>query len=128
VLQWPGGQLLIGTTGVIIIGVGVFLASQGPRTSFEDQLDFGASAAMWRRVTLTLGVVGSLARGVVFALSGIFVVIAAATVDPRKAGGIDTALESLAHEPYGRVLLLLVATGFAAFGLFALAEAKWRIA
>lgn len=127
VLQWPPGQFLLGTAGVIVAIVGLFLASQGIRTSFEDQLDFENSTEFWRRVTLTLGVVGSIGRGVVFAMAGVLVVVGAATVDPQQAGGIDTTLRTLARQPYGQVLLLLAATGFAAFGLFTLAEAKWRI-
>jgi hypothetical protein len=127
VLQWPGGQYLVGTTGLVIIGIGAFLASQGVRTSFQDQLDFRRSNDFWRRTTLILGVVGSIARGVVFALAGVFVLVAAVRADPSDAGGIDTALRSLAHDPWGSVLLLVAAAGFAAFGLFALAEAKWRI-
>jgi hypothetical protein len=126
-LSWPGGQWLVGAVGLVIIGVGIFLISQGLRTSFEDQLDFGTTDSRWRTATLTLGVIGSLARGAIFALSGIFVVVAAATVDPSDAGGLDTALHSLSHDPWGQLLLVVAAAGFAAFALFALAEAKWRI-
>ncbi len=127
VLQWPPGQFLLASTGVVIAGVGLFLASQGLRTSFETQLDFDGSSEIWRRAALTLGVVGSVGRGLVFAMAGVLVVVAAATVDPNSAGGIDTALRTLAGQPYGQLLLLLAAAGFAAFGLFTLAEAKWRI-
>jgi Domain of Unknown Function (DUF1206) len=46
--------------------------------------------------------------------------------DPEKARGLDAALRALAQQAYGPWLLLLTAIGFAAYGLFSIAEAKYR--
>jgi hypothetical protein len=43
-----------------------------------------------------------------------------------KASGLDVALKTLASQPYGPVLLLLLAAGIAAFGVFALLDARFR--
>lgn len=126
VMQWPAGQVLVGIVGGIVVGVGVYLASEGPRRSFRDQLDQSGVARAWQRATTVLGVVGSLTRGIVFALAGVLVIVAAATTDPAKAGGVDVALKTVARQPFGRALLIAAAVGMAAFGLFTLAEAKWR--
>lgn len=126
VMQWPAGQYLVGIVGAVVVGIGVYLGSEGPRRSFCDQLDLSGVSAAWRRITVVLGVVGSLTRGIVFALAGVLVIVAAATTNPSKAGGIDVALKTVARQPYGRVVLLVTAVGMAAFGLFTLTEAKWR--
>jgi type IV secretory pathway VirB2 component (pilin) len=73
-----------------------------------------------------LGVVGSTARGVVIALAGVFVVVAAVREDPKKARGLDGALHELLQMTGGPVLLGLVAAGLVAFGLFGFTEARWR--
>jgi hypothetical protein len=53
-------------------------------------------------------------------------VVAALRYDPEKARGLDAALRALADQSYGMWLLLLIAVGFVAYGLFAVAEARYR--
>jgi hypothetical protein len=120
------GRLLVGAVGIVVVVVGCFLFSEGPRRSFADNLSFGRAAPAWRRLTLVAGVVGATTRGIVFALAGVLVIYAAVTARPAKAGGIDTALRTVARAPYGRAVLVIAAVGIAAFGVFALAEARWR--
>ena len=43
---------------------------------------------------------------------------AAIDYDPQKAGGLDTALHTIKNQPYGPVLLTVLAIGIAAFGLY----------
>jgi len=46
--------------------------------------------------------------------------------DPKKATGMDTALKTLAGQPYGTALLLMVAAGLACFGVYCLFDARYR--
>jgi hypothetical protein len=73
-----------------------------------------------------LGLVGGIARGVVVALAGVFLIIASMRFSPSKAEGIDGTLRAFAHTPLGPVLLVVVALGLVAFGLFSCCEARWR--
>ena len=57
-------------------------------------------AGQARRVVEPLGVVGHVARGVVFALIGVFLMKAAVEFDPSEAVGLDGALARLADQPY----------------------------
>jgi len=70
--------------------------------------------------------VGYVARGVVFALIGVFLVRAAWDYDPKEAVGFDGALAKLQQAPYGPLLLGLTAAGLVAFGLFCLVQARYR--
>ena len=79
-----------------------------------------------RSAVVNLGMVGGVARGVVFALAGVFLITAAVRFAPAKAEGIDGTLRAFAHTPLGPVLLILVALGLVAFGLFSWCEARWR--
>jgi hypothetical protein len=70
--------------------------------------------------------VGGVARGAVVVVAGVFLIIAAVRFSPSKAEGIDGSLRAFAHTPLGPVLLILVALGLVAFGLFSWCEARWR--
>ncbi len=79
-----------------------------------------------RRLVDITGVVGGVARGLVFATAGVFAVRAAIEYEPDKAKGLDDTLRSLADTPLGPWLLVLVAAGLVLFGLFSFAMARWR--
>ena len=70
--------------------------------------------------------IGTAARGAVFALAGVLVIEAAVTYKPSKAGGIDKALLTLRNQPFGEFLLILAALGLIIFGVYGLCEARWR--
>lgn len=122
VLEAPAGRWLVGGAGLVLAAVGVKFVADGLRRSFLDELDAGAD----RRWLEPLGVVGSVARGVVFLLLGWFVLRAAVQYDAREARGLDGALRALAGRPYGPALLLVVAVGLLAYGAFAALSARSR--
>ena len=126
VMQHPGGRWLIGVAGLIIVIIGVILASEGLRRRFMRYLRTSRMSPATRRVIRRLGVIGTVARGVVVALVGLLVTDAAVSHTPARAGGIDTALRTLRDQPLGEVLLLLAALGLVIFGIYGLCEARWR--
>jgi len=73
-----------------------------------------------------LGVFGHLARMVVFGLVGVFLIKAAIDFSPKTAIGLDGALAKVANRAYGPLLLGVVAAGLIAFGLYSLADARYR--
>jgi hypothetical protein len=126
VMRHAWGQWLVGIVGVIIAIVGLVLISQGLRRKFEKYLREGEMSPKTRRIVVRLGMVGTAARGVVFAIVGALVVDAAVTYQPSKAGGLSTALSTLRKQPFGEFLLLAVALGLIIFGVYGLCEARWR--
>jgi hypothetical protein len=73
-----------------------------------------------------IGLVGHLARMVVFGLVGVFLIKAAIDFNPQKAVGVDGALAMLQHNSYGPFLLGIVAAGLIAFALYSLSDARYR--
>jgi len=73
-----------------------------------------------------LGMTGTIARGLVFALAGVLVIDAAVTHKAAESGGIDKALLTLRDQPFGEFLVLLAAAGLIIFGVYGLCEARWR--
>jgi hypothetical protein len=125
-LSWPGGQLLVGAVGLLVIGVGIYFIWEGWRAKFTDELKLHEVGPTASKVVVQLGRIGRIARGIAFVLIGGFIVAAAVTYDPDKAKGLDGALKSLVDEPYGVVLLVLVGLGLIAYGCYGLAESKLR--
>lgn len=125
-MSHTGGRLLVGAVGVALLVVGVALVVEGVKKKFLKYLKRAEMTATTRSVVEKLGVIGTASRGLVFALSGYFVVSAAVTFDPKKARGLDGALKSLVTTPLGPWLLIAVALGLIAFGAYGLAEAKYR--
>lgn len=126
VFQLPGGRLLVGAAGLVVVGVGGWLVVRGVRTKFDENLDTRAMPGPVRTVVLVGGAAGHAARGVVIALAGMLLVKAALDYDPQEAKGVDGTLRTIAQQPYGKVLLLLAAGGLAAFGLLSFVEARYR--
>jgi hypothetical protein len=83
-------------------------------------------SARTRRAVELLGTIGTIARGVVFALAGVGVVAAAITHKASESGGIDKALLTLRDQPFCEFLMLAAALGLAVFGVYGLCEARWR--
>jgi hypothetical protein len=125
-LHHPGGQAIVIIAGLAFIGGGAYLAYRAFNKKFLKHLRMGSTSPAVRTAVQRLGQVGGIARGVIFATAGVFLVIAGADASPSKAKGVDSALRSLARTPLGPWLLIVVALGLVAFGLYSFCEARWR--
>jgi hypothetical protein len=126
VLGWPGGQWIVGVAGLIFIGVALYQGYKGVTLKFLDDDKTEKMGRLTERWITISGVVGHLARMVAFGLIGVFVVKAAIDYAPKNAVGLDGALEKLSRQTYGAFLLAVVAAGLIAFGLYSIAEARYR--
>src|SRR5690349_10298791 len=125
-MQHPAGRVLVGIVGLVIVACGIILVAEGARKKFMKQLQTGQMSARMRRVVKLLGMTGTIARGLVFALVGVLVIAAAVTHKAAESGGIDKALLTLRNQPFGEFLMILAALGLLVFGVYGLCEARWR--
>jgi hypothetical protein len=126
VLGWPGGVALVIIVGIVVIGIAAYQGYRAATQGFLDDLRLGEMSAREKTAATYLGVAGHAARGVVFALMGVFLVKAALEYEPQEAVGLDGALKEVAAQPYGAFLLGLVAAGLLLFGFYCLVEARYR--
>jgi hypothetical protein len=125
ILEMPWGRWMVGIAGLIVIGVGLLQIYQGIKKDFDSQIHFkplSGQKLMWVK---RLGRFGTVARGIVFALIGIFLIVAAYRANPGQAKGFDGALISLLHQPFGTYLMGIVAVGLAAMGIYSFLIALW---
>jgi Domain of Unknown Function (DUF1206) len=73
-----------------------------------------------------VGQVGNVAKGVSIGLIGILLGVAAVRHNPDEATGLDAALKGLAAQPYGPYLLIAVAVGIVAYGVFCFFDARYH--
>ena len=120
----PFGQILVGLVGVGIVVVAGGLAYQGWAEKFTDYLDVRGHSGRSGRAVVLLGKTGYLSKAVAIAVVGVLFVWAAATHDAQKSGGLDQALHKVLQQPFGPVLLIVIALGLACYGLFCFARAR----
>jgi hypothetical protein len=126
VLGWPGGQVIVAIAGLVLIGVGLYQGYEGVKKKFLEKSKTEQMSEKTEKAFTALGVAGHLARMVVFALIGYFLLKAAIDFDPKKAVSVDGALAAVAKASYGKVLLGIVAAGMIAFGAYSVADARYR--
>lgn len=122
-LATPGGVILIVLIGLIALGVGGYMILKGAKKKFLDDIT-PPTGTVGTAVTV-LGVVGYIARGVAIGVIGILFITAAFTSDASQAGGLDDALSALATLPFGQVVLVAIAVGFIAYGVYSFARARY---
>ncbi|MFF1687684.1 DUF1206 domain-containing protein [Streptomyces sp. NPDC058254] len=126
VLDWPAGQWIVAIAGAAVAAAGVWIAVRALRRKFQEHLKMSGMSPKIRQVVTVLGVFGGTARGVVFAAAGGFALTAAVQHKAGKAKGMDDTLRSFADTPVGPWLLMFIAVGLMAYGMFSWASARWR--
>jgi fumarate reductase subunit D len=125
ILTHPGGGPLTIVIGLvaILIGLGQFLEAY--RATFKEDLKGAEMSTSERDIAIKLGRFGMLARGVIFLIIGWFLVQAGMHHDAGQVQGFGGAFLFLLGQPFGRVVLGIVALGFVALGLHSFACARW---
>jgi hypothetical protein len=123
VLHWSIGPLLVVIVGLGVVAVGGYLVWRAFTGRPQDEPAVLDAAPRETPTLHVLGAVGNVARGAVVAFIGVFLVVAAVQNDPNDTVGLDGALKELLDEPLGGVLVVLVAAGFLAFGVYSIARA-----
>ncbi|UTS93278.1 DUF1206 domain-containing protein [Rhizobium anhuiense] len=123
IMSQPFGSYLAIAVGVGFVIGGVVTAVKGITRKFERYLRVPDN----KGIVTFVCIYGLVARGVVFAVTGILFAYAGFRVDPRQAGSMGDALEWLHQLPLGSFLYIAVAVGLAAFGIYNLVEARYRI-
>lgn len=126
ILGWPAGKWLVMAIAAGIAGAALWNLYRAVSQRFLKQLKTGEMSSRARTWATRIGVVGLLARAVVFGLIAWFFFDAAVDYNADKAQGLDGALRKLGAETYGTWLLGIVAAGLLAYGVFCLIQARYR--
>ena len=125
-MRQPMGRWLVAAVGLGIVGYGLYALYRAYAVKLSKQLDLSRMSPAAREWAVRSGRAGIAARGVVFAIMGFFLLLAALHSNPAEARGLDGALRALQEQAYGPWLLGLVALGLVGYGIYQLVEARYR--
>jgi hypothetical protein len=126
VLGVPGGALLVGAVAAGVVAVGSYTLIRGLTGGFMKDIDLPAAPDRWEPLIEGIGRVGYVAKGIAFGLVGVLLWRAATSADVSTATGLEGAMTAIAGvAAAGPWLLTGIAAGFAAFGVYALARARY---
>lgn len=126
VMQQPFGRWLVGIAGALTIGLGFWRLYQAYKIKFRKALNLNELNPQQEDWLVNISRFGIAARGVVFVMIGFFVLQAANQYNPAKVKGLDGALLTLAQQPFGKILLTLMALGLVAYAVYLLLQARYR--
>src|SRR6185312_12303253 len=125
-LRTGWGRLLLVGAGVVAVVAGVEVGRRSVRLDFRERFTTAPMSRALVTVIRALGGVGCGARAVVFVLVGFFLVKAAVLSSAAQTKGLDAVFRSVASSGYGSWLLGVLASGLFCYGLYCLAEARYR--
>jgi len=125
IMAMPLGRWAIGILGLAVLAGGLYQIYLGLSAHFERQFQTYALSSEEEKLATNVGRFGTSARGVVFAIVGGLIILAAYQANPSQPIGMDTALTTLMHQPYGIWLLGIIAVGLIAFGFYSMLSALW---
>ncbi|MGB7758049.1 MAG: DUF1206 domain-containing protein [Salinisphaera sp.] len=126
IMSHQGGVWVIAAIGILIIIIAIMQFVRAYKRGFEKRWSVATMGTTQRRWAGRIAQWGLSARGVVFLIMGGFLIVGAWQTDPDKATGLDGALETLAQQSYGVVLLAIVALGLICYGVYCWVNAVHR--
>ena len=126
VFGWPGGTWIVGIAGAVMIGVALYQGHRGITKKFLEDSKTEEMGPRMKEWIGRIGLVGHLARMVVFGLVGIFLIKSAVDFRASTAVGLDGALAKLLHHSYGLFMLGIVGAGLIAFAVYSVSDARYR--
>ncbi|MEP0959700.1 DUF1206 domain-containing protein [Microcoleus sp. FACHB-1515] len=125
-MAYPFGRWLVGLAGLVMIAVGISYLYQAYKASFQCHFKrYQMSRTEWQWAKI-LGQFGLAARGIVFGMIGLFLVLAALHSNARAARGLGGVLTMLERQLFGAWMLGTVAFGLIAYSIYCLIEARYR--
>lgn len=124
VMGLPAGQFLVGGVGLALVGYAIALIYRGFSEGFREHLESQGQTGDLGRAYVTFGKIGYVSKGLALMMVGGLFLWAAWTHDSNKSGGLDQALKKVLEQPFGSLMLGVIAFGIGCYGLFCFARAR----
>jgi uncharacterized membrane protein YiaA len=124
-LNQPNGEWLLAIPAIVIICVGLYQGYYGLSEKYKKHVD-KADSNDNKKLIITAGKVGYVARCVVWLLIGWLFIKAAFHKNSSEAGDTSKAFKFLEEASYGTYLLAIVAVGLICYGVFNFIRARYE--
>jgi hypothetical protein len=126
-LHQPFGQWLVGLVAVGTMALGLYQIYRALSGKYRRKIQESRLRAEGKTMLIRAGLVGYIARGLVWLLIGYLFLQAALHANAREAGGTGKAFQVLEHATYGSLLLGAVALGLVCYGVFMFVRARCEV-
>jgi Domain of Unknown Function (DUF1206) len=126
VLGLPLGRYIVFGAAAGFFAAAAFNGYRSVTGKFRKKLETQKMSDAEETAATGFGILGHLARVVVFGLIGAFLAKAAWEFDPKETRGLDGALREVAQQSYGGLLLGSVGLGLCAYALYCFVQARYR--
>lgn len=126
VLEQPGGKFMVMLTGLGMIGYAVAQVVFAVSQRYFKDVAFEEMPAALRASAGKLAVFGIIAHAIIFAMIGVFLVRAGFFERAGEARGVAGAFKDIARYSGVPYVLVAMALGLIAFGIFGLLSARYR--
>ncbi|MEM7490051.1 MAG: DUF1206 domain-containing protein [Pseudomonadota bacterium] len=123
ILDWPGGQWIVGFAAICTIGSGIYYVIKGAKAKYREKLMASHFTRNWDWALKA----GVIAQGIVILIIGVFLGAAAMAGSEGAAGGVGKAFDWVAGLPGGSILIVLLCLGLLGFAFFCFVNAAYRI-
>ena len=120
------GPILAVLGGLFVLGYAAYQIRKGWQLKFKKELKTSEMSQAEEKGANWTGRIGLVARGVVFAIVGGYLVKAAVSGSAGQAKTVGDALGEIASASYGAILLAIVAFGLLAYAVLQMVMAKYR--
>jgi hypothetical protein len=125
-LSLPFGRWLVAGAAIATIGVALVLLVRAATGDVDKRIDWQRMSHGARMLARGLGQFGMIARAIVYAVIGGFLLRAALEASAQQTRGVAGAFRAIRDEPYGWVILAFIALGFIANGVLEFVRARYR--
>ncbi|MCX2743061.1 DUF1206 domain-containing protein [Mangrovivirga sp. M17] len=119
------GQYLVGGLALVFFGKAIYQWYRAFSDKFKSKVKESGLDQKARDLLINSGKIGYISRGVVIAIIGYMTLRAAITASSSQAGSTKEAFHFIQNE-FGTFLLILIAVGLFAYGVFMFVKARYR--
>ena len=126
VLALPFGTSILALAGAALVAAGGYLFYRAFAEPFGEMLDRRSLSGASRTAIAYAARAGTAARGLIFAVCGVFAFRAASDATADSVADVGDALAAIGTATFGPLLLGAVGSGFIAYGGYQLAKARYQ--
>ena len=125
-LSQPFGRWLVGLVAACTVAYGFFCVYRGIKIKFRKKLKLAEMSQTEQTWAVRIGRFGLICKGIVSTIVGYFFAQAARSADASEAKSTAGALQTIQQQPFGAVLMGIVAFGMLAYGIHLMVQARYR--
>lgn len=125
-LSQPFGRWLVGLVAAGAVAYGFFCIYRGVKIKFRKKLKLAEMSEIEQTWAVRVGRFGLICKGIVSVIVGYFFAQAARSSDASEARTTAGALQAIQQQPFGAVLMGIIAFGMLAYGIHLMVQARYR--